>query len=59
VLLVNHGEARVRVRDFVSREALALSVLLDPNSGRVAGVASAGAYRRASWSTRVAAPGTR
>ena len=31
VLLVNHGEARVRVRDFVSREALALSVLLDPN----------------------------
>ena len=31
VLLVNHGEARVRVRDFVSREGLALSVLLDPN----------------------------
>jgi peroxiredoxin len=31
VLLVNHGEARVRVGDFVKREALALSVLLDPN----------------------------
>jgi len=31
VLLVNHGEARVRVGDFVKRELLALSVLLDPN----------------------------
>jgi len=31
VLLVNHGEARVRVGDFARREALALSVLLDPN----------------------------
>jgi thiol-disulfide isomerase/thioredoxin len=31
VLLVNHGEARMRVGDFVTREALAFSVLLDPN----------------------------
>ena len=31
VLLVNHGEARVRVGDFARREALTLSVLLDPN----------------------------
>ena len=31
VLLVNHGETRARVSDFVRREALALSVLLDPN----------------------------
>lgn len=31
VLLVNHGEARGRVGDFVKREALVLSVLLDPN----------------------------
>jgi thiol-disulfide isomerase/thioredoxin len=31
VLLVNHGETRMRVGDFVRREALAFSVLLDPN----------------------------
>jgi cytochrome c biogenesis protein CcmG, thiol:disulfide interchange protein DsbE len=31
VLLVNHGETRMRVGDFVKREALALAVLLDPN----------------------------
>jgi thiol-disulfide isomerase/thioredoxin len=31
VLLVNHGEARMRVGDFVKREALAFPVLLDPN----------------------------
>jgi thiol-disulfide isomerase/thioredoxin len=31
VLLVNHGETRIRVGDFVKREALALAVLLDPN----------------------------
>ncbi len=31
VLLVNHGETRMRVGDFVKREALAFSVLLDPN----------------------------
>ena len=31
VLLVNHGETRARVGDFVKREALPLSVLLDPN----------------------------
>lgn len=31
VLLVNHGEARMRVGDFARREALAWSVLLDPN----------------------------
>ena len=31
VLLVNHGETRMRVGDFVRREALAFPVLLDPN----------------------------
>ena len=31
VLLVNHGETRMRVGDFVKREALGLAVLLDPN----------------------------
>jgi cytochrome c biogenesis protein CcmG, thiol:disulfide interchange protein DsbE len=31
VLLVNYGEARMRVGDFVKREALGFSVLLDPN----------------------------
>jgi peroxiredoxin len=31
ILLVNHGEARVRVSEFVKREALAFPILLDPN----------------------------
>ncbi|HZN49218.1 MAG TPA: TlpA disulfide reductase family protein [Methylomirabilota bacterium] len=31
VLLVNYGEARMRVGEFVKREALGFSVLLDPN----------------------------
>ena len=31
VLLVNHGEARIRVGEFVKREALGFSILLDPN----------------------------
>lgn len=31
VLLVNYGEARLRVGEFARREALALSILLDPN----------------------------
>jgi len=31
VLLVNYGEARARVADFVKRESTALPVLLDPN----------------------------
>ena len=31
VLLVNHGEARIRVGEFAKREALGFSILLDPN----------------------------
>jgi len=31
VLLVNYGEARVRVADFVKRESIAFPILLDPN----------------------------
>src|SRR5262249_56877149 len=31
VLLVNYGEARARVADFVKRESIAVPVLLDPN----------------------------
>jgi len=31
VLLVNYGEARARVADFVKREAIAFPTLLDPN----------------------------
>ncbi len=31
VLLVNYGEARARVGDFVKREAIAFPILLDPN----------------------------
>ena len=31
VLLVNYGEARARVADFVEREAIAFPILLDPN----------------------------
>ena len=31
VLLVNYGEARARVADFVKREAIAFPILLDPN----------------------------
>jgi hypothetical protein len=31
VLLVNHGEARMRVGEFVKREALGFPALLDPN----------------------------
>jgi thiol-disulfide isomerase/thioredoxin len=31
VLLVNYGEARARVADFVKREAIGFPILLDPN----------------------------
>jgi thiol-disulfide isomerase/thioredoxin len=31
VVLVNYGEARARVADFIAREAIAFPVLLDPN----------------------------
>jgi thiol-disulfide isomerase/thioredoxin len=31
VLLINYGEARARVADFVKRESIAFPVLLDPN----------------------------
>jgi thiol-disulfide isomerase/thioredoxin len=31
VVLVNYGEARARVADFVAREAIAFPMLLDPN----------------------------
>jgi thiol-disulfide isomerase/thioredoxin len=31
VLLVNYGEARARVADFVKRESIGATILLDPN----------------------------
>jgi len=31
VLLINYGEARARVADFVKRESIAFPILLDPN----------------------------
>jgi len=31
ILLVNYGEARARISEFVKREALAFPILLDPN----------------------------
>ena len=35
VVLVNYGEARARVADFVRRESIAFPVLLDPNQDAV------------------------